>query len=147
MMYKTGVKYIMKAKIRNSNRIDILSKPELLGWVSKIRESEENSNNYEPDIGDLYELYRRVRISRAIAIQEFGSGWSTLVLARALSENRRIDQSEVKSSIRHPNPYSLMTVDVSEFFQKIALSRCENYSEEITIIPVISKSNMSLVNR
>ncbi len=78
---------------------------------------------YPPEINDLYALYSRVRNERSIAILEFGSGWSTLVLLKALEENRISHGDWVFENLRHPNPYSLMTIDCSEVFQSIACER------------------------
>ena len=100
---------------------------------------------YDPVLTDLYALYSRVRREKSIAILEFGSGWSTLVLVKALEENRISHGSWVSENIRHPNPYALMTIDCSEFFQKIACERLEPYIGEIKLMPVISESSMSKV--
>jgi len=42
-----------------------------------------------PQLSDLYSLYAKVRVEKSLAIIEYGSGWSTLALAKALDENRR----------------------------------------------------------
>ncbi len=78
---------------------------------------------YDPEINDLYFLYSLVREKAVVSILEFGSGWSTLALAIALHENF-LDFGDMHTkSIRHPNPFQLLTLDASEKWQKIAISR------------------------
>lgn len=100
---------------------------------------------YPPDLLDLYALYSRVRKEKAIAILEFGSGWSTLALTKALEENRISYGQWVAKNIRHPNPYSIMTIDCSEFFQNIACARIVPHKGSTEVLPIISKSTMALV--
>jgi hypothetical protein len=75
---------------------------------------------YPPIYEDLYSLYFHVRKSKVISILEYGSGWSTLALALGLSENCKLYGNYIKTNLRHPNAFQLMTVDASEFFLKIA---------------------------
>ncbi len=42
---------------------------------------------FKPDYADLFFLYAQVRRCRPGVVWEFGSGWSTYVLARAMKEN------------------------------------------------------------
>ena len=44
---------------------------------------------FPPHWGDLWYLYREIRRRRPRAVLEFGCGFSTLVIARALADNRR----------------------------------------------------------
>ena len=39
---------------------------------------------YPPDLLDLYYLYEIIRLNKRITILEYGSGWSTLILYKAL---------------------------------------------------------------
>ena len=43
-------------------------------------------NPYKPDLKDLYRLYFFVLYNKRTTIMEFGSGWSSLVMALALSK-------------------------------------------------------------
>ena len=103
--------------------VPVLQQGEFSSFISSCVENArtvESHPVYPPEIADLYALYSRVRNEKSVAILEIGSGWSTLVLMKALEENRISHGDWVSENIRHPNPYSLMTVDCSEFFQKIA---------------------------
>jgi len=101
---------------------------------------------YAPELDDLYSLYSKVRNNKAVAIIEFGSGWSTLALAKGLDENRLSFSEYVKANIRHPNPFTLMTVDCSRKFQTLALKRIPDDLSETNIIPVISEARMTILN-
>jgi hypothetical protein len=101
---------------------------------------------YPPTIDDLYSLYSTVRKKKSIAILEFGSGWSTLALTLALDENKSNYEDYVNSHIRHPNAYSLMTVDCSAEFQSIALDRILKPLNPDLVIPIISSARMTVLN-
>jgi hypothetical protein len=128
--------------------VPVLKQEEFSTFILRCVESAlagENHPVYPPEILDLYALYLRVRTEKSVAILEIGSGWSTLVLAKALEENRISHGDWVSENIRHPNPYSLMTVDCSEFFQNIAYERLIPHHGETKVIPVISKVQMTTI--
>jgi hypothetical protein len=71
--------------------VPVLSQAEFSSFLSNCVENARESEThpvYPPEIADLYALYSRVRNEKSIAILEIGSGWSTLVLVKALEENR-----------------------------------------------------------
>ena len=126
----------------------VLQQGEFSSFISSCVENArtvESHPVYPPEIADLYALYSRVRNEKSVAILEIGSGWSTLVLLKALEENRISHGDWVSENIRHPNPYSLMTVDCSEFFQKIACERLKPYQGETKVIPIISTVQMTTI--
>lgn len=118
----------------------------ILSTAPKTAELIENETIYAPELDDLYSLYTKVRNNKIVAIIEFGSGWSTLALAKALDENRLSFSQYVKKNIRHPNPFTLMTIDCSKEFQALALERIPKDLSDTTIIPVISEARMSILN-
>ncbi|MFZ4819970.1 MAG: hypothetical protein ACOYLU_15100, partial [Limisphaerales bacterium] len=63
---------------------------------------------YEYEIDDLFHLYSTVRKASCVSVLEFGSGWSTLVLALGLHENAEVFGAEHLRSVRHPNPFQLL---------------------------------------
>ena len=128
--------------------VPVLEQGELSSFISSCVEAArigETHPVYPPEIADLYALYSRVRNERSVAILEIGSGWSTLVLAKALEENRMSYGDWVSGNIRHPNPYSLMTVDCSEFFQRIAIDRLTPHHGETKVLPIISNVQMTTI--
>jgi hypothetical protein len=118
----------------------------ILSIASETTNKFEDKALYPPELVDLYSLYTKVRNNRSVAIIEFGSGWSTLALARALDENRLSFSQYVEDNVRHPNPFSLMTIDCSKGFQTLALDRIPKELSETIIVPVISEAKMSVLN-
>ena len=125
----------------------MFSKTELEDLLTKIQFSDGERartggiNTYPPLIEDLWSLYENIVKRRVVSILEYGSGWSTLVLALALEHNKKIYGDLVSSEIRHPNPFHLMTVDSSRSFSKIAVRRAEEYTTT-EIVSVVSKSKL-----
>ena len=128
--------------------VHVLEQGEFSSFISSCVETArvgETHPVYPPEIADLYALYSRVRNERSVAILEIGSGWSTLVLAKALEENRMYYGDWVSGNIIHPNPYSLMTVDCSEFFQSIAIDRLTPHHGDTKVLPIISNVQMTTI--
>lgn len=65
------------------------------------------TDGYAPQFEDLVGLYSRVRRQNSVAALEFGSGWSTVVIASALKENAR----DKPINFRHPNAFQVMSVE------------------------------------
>ncbi len=76
---------------------------------------------YGPELDDLHHLYALARRSAAVSIMEFGSGWSTLVLALAVHENERSFGGTY--DVRHPNAFRVLSVDASEEYSGRSLGR------------------------
>jgi len=109
-----------------------------------LETTESKAKAYSPNFKDLYAIYSRVRASKSFAVLEFGSGWSTLAFAFALKENKAEYESSPKSEIRHPNLFEIMTIDCSEEFMNLALSRIPS-GIGIPIKPVVTQAYMSEV--
>jgi len=76
-----------------------------------------------------------------VSIMEYGTGWSTLVLALALEHNKQFFGDFVESNNRHPNPFCLLTVDSSRVFSNISVRRAQEFTKT-KIIPVVTKSKL-----
>lgn len=98
-------------------------------------DKENEPQAYDLEVDDLYYLYSRVRMSFATSVLEFGSGWSTLALALGLKENAQ--QVGGVWPHRHPNAFVLMTIDASDAWQKVAISRL-TASLRSFVVPVVS---------
>lgn len=67
-----------------------------------------------PDLRDLARLHQALRGRRVFTVLEFGSGYSTLVMADALLKNKRDWAAlQPKPRARHHNPFELHAVDTS----------------------------------
>lgn len=82
------------------------------------------------DAADLHFLYSMVRQTAAVSVLEYGSGWSTLALSRALLENRMSFGSAFQ--VQHPNPFRLLSVDASQQWQTVASQRLPADQRELT---------------
>ncbi|WP_348657779.1 hypothetical protein [uncultured Thalassospira sp.] len=81
---------------------------------------------YKPILRDLYRLHRLVRENKRMTVLEFGTGWSSLVLAHALDMNRREFFEEV-SALRKSNKFEHHSLDDIEKWSKIANDRLTQF--------------------
>jgi len=120
--------------------VKIKTQLELSDWLADKSTSEDV---YKPVLTDLYSLYSTARSTKSTSILEIGSGWSTLVLAQALLENRE----ELGSNFKLLNPtrsaFVLKSVDASEYFASVALKRLNEEQREIVDM-VVTTPRMSL---
>ena len=72
---------------------------------------------------DLSRLYALIRLRHVISVMEFGSGYSTVVMAHGLAHNERDDGRIVRDSLRRTSPYHLDAVDDMEQFLDITRKR------------------------
>jgi len=103
----------------------VLSKIELTKNLSDLQKNNENYHQipYDLEIDDLFFLYSLVRERAVTSILEFGTGWSTYVLALSLNENRQLFGESHIRTVRHPNPFKMLTIDASLEYQNIAIER------------------------
>lgn len=87
---------------------------------------------YPPVIGDLERLYETVRDRKVTTVLEFGSGYSTAVMAYALDENRRdfADDPDFLA-LRRNNPFELHTVDNSAEWLETTVARIDERHRDI----------------
>lgn len=76
---------------------------------------------YGPELDDLHHLYATARRTAVVSALEFGSGWSTAALALAIHENAASFGDDY--DVRHPNPFRLLSVDVSGEYSAHAVGR------------------------
>jgi hypothetical protein len=120
--------------------LKIKTEVQLLDWLTDKFTSEDV---YKPVLADLYSLYHTVRSTKSTSILEIGSGWSTLVLAQALLENRDDFGSNFKFQNPNRNAFVLKSIDASEYFASIASERLNEEQREIVEI-IVSTPRMSL---
>jgi len=96
-----------------------------------ILNKHQNDEPYDFELDDLYYLYSLTRQNAAVSVLEFGSGWSTLALAKAVDENR-ISMGDTYK-VRHPNPFKVMSVDASEQWMSVTLSRLPTELRELVM--------------
>ena len=79
---------------------------------------------YGPEIEDLYRLYNFIFLNKRTTLLEFGTGWSSLILARALFD---LKEKYYKSALnlRRGNLFELFIVDNFKKYLNISKKRIE----------------------
>lgn len=86
-----------------------------------------------PQWPDLVRLHRLVRERRVTTILEFGCGWSSLVMAHALRQNRNDFADVVRTTLRRTNAFELHSVDDMPEFIEVARGRIPNDLADLVI--------------
>lgn len=96
-----------------------------------LQKSQQIKERISPDFRDLARLYAVVRARKVFTILEFGIGYSTIVMAKALERNRD-DWNAFKDKplIRKSNPFQIHSIDASKKWIDITLNgirkECKN---------------------
>ena len=90
------------------------------------------SKPYKPEIRDLYNLYSYIILNKRITVLEFGSGWSSLVIALALDELKKKYSKEV-ASLRRNNPFELFILENEKKFLNITRKKLGNFVKKNNI--------------
>jgi hypothetical protein len=78
---------------------------------------------FAPQWDDLVRLHRLVISRKVTTILEFGVGYSTVILAHALAENKQTHGAYVSENLRRHNGFEIHSVDGDEYFIGIARNR------------------------
>lgn len=121
--------------------------------LSKIIDPTEESNNllsqqsiYRPNLNDLYRLYNLIILNKRTQLLEFGTGWSSLIMAKALKYNQIKYQTKIKN-LRRANPFELHVVDCKKKYINISKERIKKFKEEkLKIKFIYSKCCVTLYN-
>lgn len=100
---------------------EYISNHQLVDLIGSSNNSEQNgifdavdpvmSDPYNPDWADLVRIHRIIRSRRVTTVLEFGCGYSTLVMAHALLQNRKEYGEYVESNLRRGNSFEIHSVD------------------------------------
>jgi hypothetical protein len=116
-----------------SHAKDYLSSEGLLGLLEKIKKN--NSDRYSPDWSDLARLHQTIRCRRVFTILEFGIGFSTIVMADALSKNRKYwNEQDNVPAVRNTTLFQLHSVDAEREWIKVALDDLPANLNEYVVI-------------
>lgn len=99
---------------------------------------------YPPILDDLYKIFYIVTKFKRITCLEFGTGWSTLVIAKALSENKKKYEKKI-NKLRFSKPFESFSVDNLKKYLKISKSRIDK-NMGIKVNFFLSKNRMSSWN-
>ena len=136
-------------KNKNKNKIINFLKDFKQNNINNFRNSENfhkrllQNKPYDFDINDCVNLYNKIIETRRLCVLEFGSGWSTLIIAKALYDLKKKYFKKV-SKIRKGDIFCLYVLETSSKFKNISMSRIPNYiKKEIKITAGVSGVIMS----
>ncbi len=104
-----------------------------------------NITPFPVDWGDLIQLHKLIRSRKVLTILEFGTGFSSLIMADALYKNKIQYSDFVREKIRRQHAFELHVVEASCDWVEIAKSRIPQHLQEILKFTV-SKVEMSTYN-
>ena len=85
---------------------------------------------YEPELDDLFLLHRYIILFKRMTVLEFGTGWSTLVMANAVRYNK-IKYAQNIKNLRLNNPGEIHTIDNEKKWLKNTKKISKKYSKNI----------------
>lgn len=97
-------------------------------YFLKPKDKRLSKKPYPPDLLDLYYLYQLISLNKRISILEYGCGWSTILINKAL-QNLKI-KFKGKSFSRCYNPYELISLDNSRKFISISKRRLKKFANQ-----------------
>lgn len=113
-----------------------------LWWeISQLAKAEKSSRAYPPVLADLASLFLLIRQEKIISAMEYGSGWSTLAIASALTHNQRLLEDSLE--VRHPMPFKLTSVDASTEFSTLAIDRIKNKHVKSNVNARVARVSMT----
>lgn len=89
-----------------------------------------NDQPYKPELTDLYNLYWIIRLNKRITSLEFGSGWSSLIIAKALNDNKSLYLKDVLK-LRRNYQFNNFIVDNEKKYLNIAKNRIKNFDKKL----------------
>ena len=87
---------------------------------------------YKPDLEDLYRLYFFILLNKRTTVLEFGSGWSSLIIALALTELKKKYHKNILK-LRRNTPFELFIVDNEKKFFEITKKKLKKFKNKIKV--------------
>ena len=127
--------------------------------IKKIDINKKKINNpYGPNLNDLYYLYKIITENKRTTILEFGSGWSSLVMANALTNLKKKYHFQIRE-IRRNNPFELFILENEKKYLNLTKKKLKDmkqikikyffsdvYMDEVHGCFVTKYSNLPLCN-
>ena len=140
--FKNLTNKLNKLNIKNSKKF--LKKKKLLlnsienNELKKIQDNlsfnqvkKKVKETYFPNLQQLYFIYNLITIFKRVTVLEFGVGWSTLIISKALLENKKKYSDKIKN-LRFSNPFHLFTVDNYDKYLKQTKKKLGKEQNKIT---------------
>ena len=81
---------------------------------------------YKPELNDLYRIYQFIVLNKRTTILEFGCGWSTIIISKALNFLKKKYLKDVKK-LRRNNPFELFVIDNEQKYLIITKKNLNRY--------------------
>ncbi len=140
--FKNLINKINKLSIKNSKNF-FRQKKILLSLIknNKLKKIQDNLNSsqvkkkvkktFSPNLQQLYFIYNLITIFKRVTVLEFGVGWSTLIISKALLENKKKYSEKIKN-LRFSTPFCLYSVDNYEKYLKQTKKKLDKEQNKIT---------------
>ena len=119
-------------KISNTKIVDFFRSINMDFVVKLSKEYQESVNDmssdlkYRPQLLDLYRLYQILKLNKRTTVLEFGSGYSSLIFATALSHLKNKYMTQIKK-LRRNNPFELFILESEKKYLNITRTRIDRY--------------------
>jgi hypothetical protein len=90
--------------------------------ISKKKDHRYEESTHKPEVVDLYRIYKLITLNKRINVLEYGTGYSSLVILKALDENKKKYLNQTKD-LRFKKKFFLSVVDNQKKFINISRSR------------------------
>tara|TARA_B100000989_G_scaffold282144_1_gene246937 strand:- start:1164 stop:1943 length:780 start_codon:yes stop_codon:yes gene_type:complete len=90
-----------------------------LNEIKKKKDHRYDFKAHKPEIIDLYRIYKLITLNKRINVLEYGTGYSSLVIAKALNENKKKYLKNIKN-LRFKNKFFLSIIDNEKKFINIS---------------------------
>ena len=87
---------------------------------------------FQPELDELYLLHRYIILFKRMTVLEFGIGWSTIVMANAIQDNKKKYFKNTKS-LRMNNPGEICCIDNSKSWIKLMRLKLKRYSKIVNL--------------
>ena len=95
----------------------------------------EMDKQFKPELMDLYRLYQFIILNKRTTILEFGSGWSTIIFAKALNDlNQKF--SKDKKFLRRNNFCELFTIENEKKFMNMTKRNLKYFKKKTDLSKV-----------
>tara|TARA_X000000950_G_scaffold153988_1_gene189013 strand:- start:149 stop:940 length:792 start_codon:yes stop_codon:yes gene_type:complete len=114
--------------------------------IINLKQRLKSKTVYPYNTNDAYKLYNLIIKSKRLCALEFGSGWSTLIIAKALFDLKKTYLKDA-NKLRKQDKFCLYVVETSHKWKKITEKRIpKEIKKEIKIKFLVTQSQMSLFN-
>ena len=118
-------KYFKDYNILHFFKDSIFEKKKPIKKLLKLK----SKNTYSPELYDLYFLHAFIILNKRLTVMEFGSGWSSIVMAHALMVNKKNLNFET-NRLRKKNVFELHSIENEKKYLKITKLRNNKYLKE-----------------